>query len=157
MKPSNITLWRFLPLLYRRHFIWQAALSIPLASLAFAPHVALGQMLLFLEPPTEKQTNVLLLVKWALVLGLGIGMSSWLENWLLWIAESRISIPMRQQLSTAIFDKATRLRSYSGDGNQSTEDAYQDCKHGILIEIRPPQVPWARHESDQRVDRLGLE
>ncbi|PLB47488.1 P-loop containing nucleoside triphosphate hydrolase protein [Aspergillus steynii IBT 23096] len=118
MKPSNLTLWQILPLLYRRHFIWQVALSIPLASLAFAPHVALGQMLLLLESPTERQTNAFLLVKWAAVLGLGIGLSSWLENWLLWIAESRISIPMRQQLSTALFDKATRLTSPNGDENK---------------------------------------
>lgn len=121
MRLSNRALWQTLLYLYRRHIIWQVALSMPLALLAFSPHVALGKILLLLESRTEGQTNNALLVRWAVILGFGIGVSSWLEHWLLWIAQSRVSIPLTQQLSIALFDKVTRL-TLSSNVNEKNED-----------------------------------
>lgn len=137
--PSNRTLWRIIWVLYRSHFLWQAFLSVPLALLAFVPHVAMGQILVLLESRTERQSYDSLLVRWALVLGVGIGVSSWLENWLLWIAQSRISIPMTKQLSTALFDKATKI-TLSGNGQGQNDCRSEAHKLVNLAAIDAPRI-----------------
>ncbi|KAK1138865.1 hypothetical protein N8T08_001736 [Aspergillus melleus] len=139
MKPPNRSLWRALLFLYRRHIIYQIVFSLPLALLAFAPHVALGQMLRLLESRTERQAHDRLLVGWAVLLGFGIWTSSWLENWLLWIAHSRVAIPMTQQLSMVLFDKATKL-TLSSNVNAKTGGCLEAQNVINLAAIDVPRI-----------------
>ncbi|KAF7590610.1 hypothetical protein BBP40_002605 [Aspergillus hancockii] len=99
------SLYKTLFYLYRKPLLNQIVLSLPLCVLAFTPHMALWMMLQLLERNARSDSDSTLLVRWALVCGLTIGLSAWLENWLLWLAMNKISVPMTQQLTSVLYRK----------------------------------------------------
>ncbi|KAE8151514.1 P-loop containing nucleoside triphosphate hydrolase protein [Aspergillus avenaceus] len=116
------SLCRILFSVYGKPLTTQIGLSIPLAVLAFTPHGALWVVLNLLEKHPRSKTDMSCLVNWAVVLACSIGLSAWLENWLLWIAMNKIFVPMSQQLTATLYNKAM---GFSG----------QSMKQGV--DIRP--------------------
>ncbi|PWY68398.1 ABC bile acid transporter [Aspergillus heteromorphus CBS 117.55] len=101
--------------LYSGRLFCQLALSVPLACLAFTPQFALYRMLRLLEAHSLGDADRVSLTQWSLVLGLAIGASLWLENWLIWIALNKVSVPMTGQLSALLYRKAVRCDSRRPD------------------------------------------
>ncbi|RAL15778.1 ABC bile acid transporter [Aspergillus homomorphus CBS 101889] len=106
INPSKMV--KILSSLYWKEMLHQVLLSVPLAILAFAPQLALREMLQLLDKHSAEHDA---LNMWALLLGISIGVSSWLENWLLWTAMNWISVPLTTQLSSVTFGKSMRLSS----------------------------------------------
>ncbi|KAF5860528.1 hypothetical protein ETB97_001428 [Aspergillus alliaceus] len=96
----------------------QIILSVPLAVVAFMPHLALWMILQLLEAQSARSTDAASLVWWALVCGLTIGLSAWLENWLLWLAMNKISVPVTQQLTAILYDKIIGRSHLGGELNE---------------------------------------
>ncbi|OGM43993.1 ABC bile acid transporter [Aspergillus bombycis] len=94
----------------------QIILSIPLAVVAFTPQFALWMMLQLLEEQSARQSETASLVWWALVCGLTIGFSAWLENWLLWLAMNKITVPMTQQVTAILYNKVISHRPRAEEG-----------------------------------------
>ncbi|OJK04335.1 hypothetical protein ASPACDRAFT_1892355 [Aspergillus aculeatus ATCC 16872] len=120
--------------LYWRELVHQLLLSVPLAVLAFAPQLALREMLRLLDADAAGHDG---LNVWALLLGLSIGVSSWLENWLLWTAMNWISVPLTTQLSAAAFSKSMRLSLHTsaGEGDDKTSpDSTQNVINLVAID-----------------------
>ncbi|PYH42284.1 P-loop containing nucleoside triphosphate hydrolase protein [Aspergillus saccharolyticus JOP 1030-1] len=128
---STTNAWKLvkaLLMLYRREFVHQLLLSVPLAVLAFTPQLALREMLKVLEKHTAEHDA---LNVWALLLGLSIGVSSWLENWLLWTAMNWISVPLTTQLSVVAFSKAMRLSLQNSTG-ESDDKTSVDITRNVI-------------------------
>ncbi|RAK76861.1 ABC bile acid transporter [Aspergillus fijiensis CBS 313.89] len=120
--------------LYWRELVHQLLLSVPLAVLAFAPQLALREMLRVLDADAAGHDGLNI---WALLLGLSIGVSSWLENWLLWTAMNWISVPLTTQLSTAAFSKSMRLslQTSADEGDDKTSpDSTQNVINLVAID-----------------------
>ncbi|KAE8376148.1 P-loop containing nucleoside triphosphate hydrolase protein, partial [Aspergillus bertholletiae] len=93
----------------------QIILSIPLSLIAFAPQLALWMMLRLLEERSNGQPDTAPLACWALICGLTIGFSAWLENWLLWLAMNKISVPMTQQLTAILYNRVISRSQLGGN------------------------------------------
>ncbi|KAE8143534.1 P-loop containing nucleoside triphosphate hydrolase protein [Aspergillus pseudotamarii] len=109
------SLFRLLLLSHGKCLRNQIILSLPLALLAFTPQLALWRMLQLLEEQSARQSETASLAGWALVCGLTIGFSAWLENWLLWLAMNKISVPLTQQLTAILYNKAISHSQLAGD------------------------------------------
>ncbi|PYI23139.1 ABC bile acid transporter [Aspergillus violaceofuscus CBS 115571] len=132
--PTPSTLSRGLLSLYWRELVHQILLSVPLAVLAFTPQLALREMLRLLDADAAEHDG---LNTWALILGLSIGVSSWLENWLLWTAMNWISVPLTTQLSAAAFSKSMRLslQTSAGEGHdKASPDSTQNVINLVAID-----------------------
>ncbi|PYH83600.1 putative multidrug resistance protein [Aspergillus uvarum CBS 121591] len=132
--PTPSKLVRGLLSLYWRELVHQILLSVPLAVLAFTPQLALREILRLLDADAAEHDG---LNTWALILGLGIGVSSWLENWLLWTAMNWISVPLTTQLSAAAFSKSMRLslQFSAGEGNdKASPDSTQNVINLVAID-----------------------
>ncbi|QMW46861.1 hypothetical protein G4B11_010340 [Aspergillus flavus] len=109
------SLFRLLLLSHGKSLRNQIMLSIPLAVVAFTPQLALWMMLQLLEEQSTRQSDTASLTWWALVCGLTIGLSAWLENWLLWLAMNKISVPLTQQLTAILYHKLISHSQLAGD------------------------------------------
>ncbi|RSL78428.1 hypothetical protein CEP51_008215 [Fusarium floridanum] len=114
-------------MLARIHFqgILQAVVLLLLfAALSFTPQVVFFMLLRSLEA-WERQLDGHGYTSWGWVptLGLCILLSSTVETWLNWISASKLSIPLSAQLSSAIFNKVTRIPI---EANNAALDANQN-------------------------------
>lgn len=115
-------LWKILLISNGKQLVYQLILSVPLAFLAFAPHLALLEILRLLEERSRGQSDTAQLWLWMIGLGVAVGVSSCLENWLLWIAFNKISIRVVEQLSAVVFSKAMRVNRSSNHESESKQD-----------------------------------
>ncbi|RSL66397.1 hypothetical protein CEP53_003376 [Fusarium sp. AF-6] len=109
------------------HGILQAVVLLLLfAALSFTPQVVFFMLLRSLET-RERQLDGHGYTSWGWVptLGLCILLSSTVETWLNWVSTSKLSIPLSAQLSSAIFNKVTRMpiaaNNAALDANQNHE------------------------------------
>lgn len=107
-------LWKTLLAVHYREVIIQSLLSMVLGIVQFGPQFAMYKLLnLFEERPANGPFSK---DAWTWVVGLGfsIGLSSWMEAWLQWIALARLALPMQTELSVAIFAKSMRCQNLKG-------------------------------------------
>ncbi|PYH96650.1 putative multidrug resistance protein [Aspergillus ellipticus CBS 707.79] len=129
--------------LYAGKFLYQVILSVPLAFLAFSPQFALYKMLQVLEMRSPEHSDHVALNSWALILGLAIGVSSWLENWLLWIALNKICVPMTGQLTSLLYNKAVRLDCRGTDAESNGTGSEGNSQNVLtLISIDAPRIAY---------------
>lgn len=91
-------------------FILQQLLTFTNACMSFAPQVGLLGILRSLERFQRGESDRWAPIPWVLMLGGVMVLSSFLESWLYWLVISKISIPVREQMSAVIYAKAMRCR-----------------------------------------------
>lgn len=102
-------LWRTLVLAHRDSVVLQLALTLINAVLSFGPQVVLYQILSSLEARSGDAPRWGSAI-WVLVFGGQLLLSSAVEQWLFWVIYSRIGIPIYEELTAVIFDKAMRQK-----------------------------------------------
>ncbi|OGM43042.1 ABC transporter [Aspergillus bombycis] len=103
-------LWRKLLSIYRKTWIVQVAIQLLTAVAHFLPQALLFLTLRLLEERDAHADNQKQL--WITTVGLGgsLFISSWLESLLQWVVSMELELPIREQLSAAIFSKALRIK-----------------------------------------------
>ncbi|THC96598.1 hypothetical protein EYZ11_003938 [Aspergillus tanneri] len=117
-KRSALGTWDLWWSIFRSHFpalLCQMIITVTLSFLSFAPQIALLRILNLLE---AQQRGEHLGPLWVPVVGLGLSVmsSATLETLKYWISFNKLAIRVQQQLSLAIFRKATCLSpAFSSD------------------------------------------
>ena len=120
-------LWRILLHAHRHYLFVELTLCLIQAVVAFAPSMSVLVILRVLEARTEHPlpTAGILLV----VVGLSgsVMLSSFLENWLYYVAWNKISVRVYEQISVMVFHKVMRLTgsnkpNVKGDGKEGNEE-----------------------------------
>ena len=106
--------WISLILSHKGAFALQWGLTVCTSVLNFAPQWVILQLLRILEkrePGTTYGIEVWVLV---VLLGVAIIAQSWVESYVFWLSWGSLTIPIRAQLSTLIFEKAMRRKDVKG-------------------------------------------
>lgn len=126
-KQKNFThpLWLSLILAHWKTFSLQWALTLLAAVLDFAPQLVILQLLTMLESiegrdyfGPEVWTNVF----W---LAVALIAESWVESYVFWLSWAELSVPIRSQLSSLIFEKAMRKKDVKCIGTSRQDDSGQ--------------------------------
>ncbi|KAH6879873.1 P-loop containing nucleoside triphosphate hydrolase protein [Thelonectria olida] len=86
----------------------QQVLTLATVSLGFAPQFSLFHILKCLEKLEQNGSQTTSALVWVMALGGFMALSTVAESWLYWLVISRIAIPIRKQLSAAVYAKAMR-------------------------------------------------
>ncbi|KAE8380288.1 P-loop containing nucleoside triphosphate hydrolase protein [Aspergillus bertholletiae] len=107
---THLKLWRKLLQIYWTTWIIQVVIQLLAAVAQFLPQALLFLTLRLLEERDAHADNQKLL--WVTTVGLGgsLFISSWLESLLQWVVSMELELPIREQLSAAIFSKALRIK-----------------------------------------------
>ncbi|RSL88049.1 hypothetical protein CEP51_001928 [Fusarium floridanum] len=127
--PSRSLLTRIV-LVHWPAILLQQILTVAVVCLNFAPQVILLYILRCLESLQSSNSSRVPALAGAMALSSCMVVSSVVDSWLYWLVVYRISIPLREQLSSVIYAKAIRspvLKSSSRGVPQSKGDA-SDCE-----------------------------
>ncbi|KAI9931721.1 hypothetical protein ASPWEDRAFT_150886 [Aspergillus wentii DTO 134E9] len=102
-------LWKTIILTHKGPVVLQLALTLLNAVLSFCPQVILYQILSSLEA-NSGDTRGWGSAVWILMFGGQLLLSSAVKQWLFWVIYSRIGIPVYEELTAIIFDKAMRQK-----------------------------------------------
>jgi ABC-type multidrug transport system fused ATPase/permease subunit len=110
----------------------------------FAPQFALLNILRILERresgrPISSEAWI-----WVIALGLTTVVSSWIEAWLYWCSAG-LSLPIRAELSTLVFEKSMRRKDVKGTTKTNTADS--NIVEASIEEGVPP--PISTDENDE--------
>ncbi|GAB1192358.1 hypothetical protein APSETT444_001549 [Aspergillus pseudonomiae] len=116
-------LWRKLLKIYRTTWIVQVAIQLLTAVAHFLPQALLFLTLRLLEERDTHADNQKQL--WITTVGLGgsLFISSWLESLLQWVVSMELELPIREQLSAAIFSKALRIKEVVNVNSQDCSES----------------------------------
>ncbi|KAM7200448.1 P-loop containing nucleoside triphosphate hydrolase protein [Rhypophila sp. PSN 637] len=106
--------WISLILSHKWAFALQWALTVFTSILNFAPQWVILQLLRILEthePGSKYGMEVWILV---VLLGVAIIAQSWVENYVFWLSWGSLTVPIRAQLSTLVFEKSMRKKDIKG-------------------------------------------
>lgn len=122
-KAGRIRLWSSIFHSQKNALIAQIIITVLLSFLSFVPQLALLQILTLLEARQNSHIHEAL---WVPIVGLGLSElgTATLETLKYWISYNKLSIRIQQQVSLAIFDKATRLTSASRGSDTDGEVAH---------------------------------
>ncbi|KAE8326526.1 P-loop containing nucleoside triphosphate hydrolase protein [Aspergillus sergii] len=107
---THTKIWRKLLNIHRTAWIAQVAVQLLTAVAHFLPQALLFLTLRLLEERDAQADNQKQL--WITTVGLGgsLFISSWLESLLQWVVSMELELPIREQLSAAIFSKSLRIK-----------------------------------------------
>ncbi|KAE8350294.1 P-loop containing nucleoside triphosphate hydrolase protein [Aspergillus coremiiformis] len=107
---SHRKIWRKFLKIYRTTWLIQLVIQLLTAVAHFFPQALLFLTLRLLEERDAHAENQKKL--WIATAGLGgsLFISSWLESLLQWVVSMELELPIREQLSAAIFSKALRIK-----------------------------------------------
>ncbi|GMG35235.1 unnamed protein product [Aspergillus oryzae] len=107
---THTKIWRKLLNIHRTAWIAQVAVQLLTAVAHFLPQALLFLTLRLLEERDAHADNQKQL--WITTVGLGgsLFISSWLESLLQWVVSMELELPIREQLSAAIFSKSLRIK-----------------------------------------------
>ncbi|RJE27619.1 transporter [Aspergillus sclerotialis] len=128
---SRPPLWKILLISNRTYLIIQFFACVACGVVAFAPHFSLLNILRLLEQRTERANVESQLWMWVAGLGISIVVSSYLDNWLYFIALNKVSVRVLEQICIMVFDKAMRLIGSSNpvsdeDGDSKEKDTKEN-------------------------------
>lgn len=106
--------WISLILSHKGAFALQWALTVCTAVLNFAPQWVILQLLRILENREPGSTYGLEVWVLVVLLGAAIIAQSWVESYVFWLSWGSLTIPIRAQLSTLIFEKSMRKKDVKG-------------------------------------------
>lgn len=102
-------LWWIIILANLKYVICQFTLSLLLCFVMFTPHLALMRILHLLQSGYTIEHDRADLWFWVLIFGTLTSCSSFLENWVHWISQNKISIRIQEQLTMIIYNRAMQL------------------------------------------------
>lgn len=134
---SRDHLWKTLMSAHLPELIFQTFLTTFSSVAAFLPQLVMYQLIKRLEIRTKG--NSADRATWGLVvaLGLAIILAASTQSWLYWIIWARLGQPIRTELSTLIFSKATRRKDVKGV-QKSKQAPSVDPVGGISISTALP-------------------
>ncbi|KAJ5543290.1 hypothetical protein N7535_005718 [Penicillium sp. DV-2018c] len=107
---QNRNLWRALISAHSGSLFAQVALSMVTCFLSFGPQLALLQILRTLELRDTPDWNAGASYLWVLALGGLMFAGSSVEAWLYWVVDSRLGVPIYEELAAVVFAKTTRRK-----------------------------------------------
>ncbi|KAJ4205036.1 hypothetical protein NW759_014700 [Fusarium solani] len=128
--PSRSLLTRIV-LVHWQAILLQQILTVAVVCLNFAPQVILLYILRCLEGLQSSDSSRVPALAGAMALSSCMVVSSVVDSWLYWLVVYRISIPLREQLSSVIYAKAMRspvLSSSSRGGVPQSKADASDCE-----------------------------
>ncbi|KAL8393509.1 hypothetical protein RB595_003310 [Gaeumannomyces hyphopodioides] len=115
-------LWLSVARAHARGFIVQWVLTFATSVLNFAPQWVILQLLRTLENREPGQSYGLDTWVWVFWLGAAIVAQNWVESYVFWLSWAELTVPIRAQLSSLIFEKAMRRKDVKGDGKPGKKD-----------------------------------
>lgn len=115
-------LWKALAIAHWRSIMLQMTLAVVACVLSFGPQVALYGILKSLEDRDRGSWNPSYSWTWVSVLGCFMLLSSSTDSWLFWVIQSRIGVPMYEQLIALVFAKSMRRKNVKGSKMSSETD-----------------------------------
>ncbi|KLU88078.1 hypothetical protein MAPG_07065, partial [Magnaporthiopsis poae ATCC 64411] len=115
-------LWLSVARAHARGFALQWVLTFVTSVLNFAPQWVILQLLRTLEHRELGQSYGLDTWVWVFWLGAAIVAQNWVESYVFWLSWAELTIPIRAQLSSLIFEKAMRRKDVKGDGKSGKKD-----------------------------------
>jgi ABC-type multidrug transport system fused ATPase/permease subunit len=140
------SLLRKVVLAHKWPLIIQWFLSLLQAFGNFAPQFVLFHILRILEKRQEGKSITSEAWIWILALGLSTIVSSWVENWLFWVSQYDVGIPIRAQLSALVFRKSMRRKDVKGAAKKDEPHATINVDN--LEEPAPPPPVVEEDEED---------
>lgn len=129
-KPGRF--WQQLLRFNARNLARQWALALLIAILSIFPQIVLYNFLSKIEKGTRHSSKDPMLLVWALALFLTQALQVGATNWLKWITESRMDIPLESLVQTLVFAKA--LKQYDtvnpGHDNDGSANSKPDGQNG---------------------------
>lgn len=123
---TNKNLWIKLALSHKWALMLQYFLTLLQAIGNIVPQFVLLHLLRLLEKRQAGQPVSSEAWIWMFALLLSTVIPSWFENWLFWLSQSEITIPMRVELSCLIFQKALRRKDVKGASNVGKSSEARD-------------------------------
>ncbi|GAB1210281.1 hypothetical protein APSETT445_009072, partial [Aspergillus pseudonomiae] len=120
-------MWKILLRAHRHYLLLEFVLCLVQAVVAFSPNLSLLAILRFLEGRSEHGLQIAEMLVIVVALGASMMLSSFMENWLYWVAWNKISVRVYEQISIIVFNKAMRMTGSSSpkataDGEEKDAD-----------------------------------
>lgn len=135
----------------------------------FSPQLAMLHLLRLLEARSNGEGSNFEAWVWVFCLGAGLIIQSGLENWMIWISISELTVPLRSELSALIFQKAMRRKDVkeaekseieAGTSSASKSTANGNAKNGTA---NPPptkdvtgKAPRGKGDEDQKKAKQSI-
>ena len=140
-KNYSYRLWLSLALAHWKAFAIQWILTLCTAVLNFAPQWVILQLLRILESRgTEEKYGVDVWI-WVVWLGVVIIAQSWVESYVFWLSWAELTIPVRSQLASLIFEKAMRRKDVKGSNKSKKKATEEADPAGEPAESAKPDEP----------------
>lgn len=125
---TDVKLWKRILRVHKRVWILQLVVQIFGVSAHFLPQIFMFKVLRLLERREKNVDDAHPTRLWLLTAGLGLSLliSSWLETLLEGIVTMQLGLPIREQLSAIIFEKAMRLKGAVQDGGEKPDSESDD-------------------------------
>jgi ABC-type multidrug transport system fused ATPase/permease subunit len=115
-------LWVKIALAHKWALALQWLLTLFQAFGNFAPQYVLLKLLQLLEnrdPDAAVSSEAWV---WVVALGISTVAASWVESWMFWISQAELTIPVRAELSSLVFQKAMRRKDVKGVSKKVADD-----------------------------------
>ncbi|OJI99661.1 hypothetical protein ASPVEDRAFT_163771 [Aspergillus versicolor CBS 583.65] len=131
-------LWMIILQSQSRALLFQASITVASSFISFVPSFALLNILLALEDRQNGEGNEARVWSWVVGLGISVLATATLETLKFWISYNKLTIHTQQQLSVAIFDKASRVGGGSSetDSEESQEHGSQGPVHMAVVDAK---------------------
>jgi ABC-type multidrug transport system fused ATPase/permease subunit len=133
-------LWIRIALHHKWALTLQWTLTLGQAFGNFAPQFVLLNLLRLLEKREVGKSIGPEAWIWVVGLGLTTVVASWIEAWLFWISQADLTIPVRAELSSLIFQKAMRRKDVKGASakpNKAVESTHDEAPKTVDVEAAP--------------------
>lgn len=151
------SLWKTIVVTHKARFALQWAIALLSAMLNFAPQWCVLNLLRILEGrPLQKGSTLYTEAwMWAICITLAMIAQSWVESHIFWLSWAEISVPIRAQLTTAIFKKAMVHKTAAESGARLPEGS-QPPTMTIDTGSREPPMKGSQEDSSGQQSALSL-
>ncbi|CCC14139.1 unnamed protein product [Sordaria macrospora k-hell] len=147
-KPGRF--WQQLLRFNARNLVHQWALAFLIAILSIFPQIVLYNFLSKIERGTQSSPKDPLLLVWALALFFTQALQVGATNWLKWITESRMDIPLESLVQTLVFAKALKQYDTVSSGQDSNGSSKPNGQNGnVNGNYQPDTLLKAKEKKDE--------
>lgn len=127
-RASKQPLWLAVILAHRAAITKQWVLTLGTSFLNFGPQWVIWKLLRILETRSDRGSYTLDVWIWVIWLGVAVVAQAWVESHVFWTSIAELSIPVRGQLSTLIFEKSMRKKDVKGTGRSSNKKPEREAE-----------------------------
>ena len=151
------SLWKTIVVTHKARFALQWVTALLSAILNFAPQWCVLNLLRILEGRQLQKGSTLYTEAWmwAICVTLAIIAQSWVESYIFWLSWAEISVPIRAQLTTAIFKKAMVHKTAVESGARLPEE-FQSPTITSDTESTEPPMKGSQEDSPGQQSALSL-